>query len=161
MCLQKIGLFPHGFEGPNSNQYPHNANHHEQNSSPIGNPIKRISVRIPLNRDVCGGEFADHYGAFIVLCFFAVGIVLELLAIAVFFNKGNSRLGWILDALSLFFWILGGLISPMGRLPWDWWRTPKGCQDSSEHHQSFQHNSAIVPMGAELVNSKLGHYRGF
>jgi HipA-like protein len=45
---------------------------------------REIIVRsIPLNRDVCGGEFADHYGAFIALGLFTVGIVLELIAVTV------------------------------------------------------------------------------
>jgi hypothetical protein len=29
---------------------------------------------------------------------------------------------------SLIFWLLGAVTPMVGRLPWDWWKTPQGCQ---------------------------------
>jgi hypothetical protein len=97
----------------------------------IGPPIEGVAFRIALNRDVCGGEFADNYGFFIVLGGFAVTVILELFAIAILFDKGKSRLGWSLAVGSLAFWIVAGLTPMIGRLPWDWNRTYE-CQEHSE-----------------------------
>ncbi len=112
---------------------------------PIRQPIKFVSSRSPLNRDVCGGEFADRYGGFFLFGGFAIGIIFELIALTILFNNRKSRCGWILAAISLFFWIMTAAIVPIGRLPWDWWKTPKGCQDDGQYYQTFQHNPAIVP----------------
>jgi len=114
-------------------------------ADPKGYPVREVSFRIALNRDVCGGEFADRYGAFIVLSFFAVGIAFELFAIAVFFNKGNGWLVWTLTVASLVLLLVAGITPMIGRLPWDWFKTPTGCKEDSEYRQSFQHNLASVP----------------
>ena len=100
-------------ESAPTNENTNNADYNQHNSSPIGKPVVWIT---PLNRDVCGGKFADRYGLFIVLCMFAIGIILELIALAILFDDGNRRLGWGIAAGSLLFWIVAGFTPMIGRL---------------------------------------------
>ncbi|MGB7549222.1 MAG: hypothetical protein WBM14_15895, partial [Terracidiphilus sp.] len=140
--LERLALYVQHRKDANSDSTE--SNYRQSEANPEGYPVREIAFRIALNRDVCGGEFADRYGAFIVLGFFAVGIILELVAIAFLFNKYKSRLIWVLAGISLFFWLLGGLTPMIGRLPWDWWKIPQGCQEHSEYRQTFQHDGGNV-----------------
>jgi hypothetical protein len=110
----------------------------ESDTKSVGQPIEVVSRRTPINRDVCGGKFADQYGGFFVFGGFAIAIVLEFFAAAILLNNHKRRLGWLLAGISLLFWLLAGLTVPLGRLPWDWWRT-YSCQQSSEYRKPFQH----------------------
>jgi len=134
-------LFPNGNQGSDSNYY-------KQEIANIGNPVESVSFWIPINRDVCGGKFADLYGGWFLYGGFAIAIVLECLAVAILFDDCNRRLGWVLAGISLLFWVLAGLTPPIGRLPWDWFKTPAGCHDESEYRQIFQHDAVNVSDGA-------------
>jgi hypothetical protein len=71
-----------------------------------------------LNRDVRGGEFAYKYGIFFVLYCFAIGIILELIAVTVLSDyKRDFGLGGLLLFSSLFGGIANGLISMVRCLP--------------------------------------------
>jgi hypothetical protein len=131
-----LGSFLSGF-GLNNEPPQSHARYNQQGyATPIRQPIEPVALRIALNRDVCGGEFADRYGAFIVLGLFAVGIILEFLSLAILSTKRNRWLGWGLAIGSLIFWIVAGLTPMIGRLPWDWGRT-YNCQQQTEYRQTF------------------------
>jgi len=148
--LQFLGMFPHALSlYPNSNQGS-DSDPNKQEVTRVGNPIKAVSFWTPINRDVCGGKFADLYGGWFLYSGFAIAIVLEGFAVAILSDDRNHRrrLGWILAGISLLFWILAALTPPIGRLPWDWFKTPAGCHDDSEYRQSFQHDAVNVSDGA-------------
>jgi IS1 family transposase len=144
-----IGLFQSGFSGslcsdnaPASDKHAPSSYASEQNGECIGYPIRNVAFRIALNRDVCGGEFADSYGAFFVFCCFAIGIILELFAAAILFNKRDSWFGWSIAIVSGLFWIVAAVTPVIGRLPWDWGRS-YDCKQNSDDNQP-QHDAKIV-----------------
>jgi IS1 family transposase len=163
---QDVCLFEGSFGGPfggydasaSDKDAPY-ANANKQKAEYVGYPIKDVAVRIALNRDVCGGEFADRYGAFFVFGGFAVGIILEAVAITILFNKRNRWFGWSLSAASGFFWLVSAITPMVGRLPWDWWRH-YNCEENSEQRQIFQHNAENVPQ-KPLDFSELLHYSNY
>ena len=129
-CQRCIGSLLCGFDAPKSNQDSTSASYGEKHPRSESDPVKEIPVSVPLNRDVCGWYYADRYGAILVLSCFAIGIILECFAITILFEK-RRWLGWSLAAISLFFWLVAGQTVPIGRLPWDWWKTPKGCKENT------------------------------
>lgn len=83
-CLAgNFGLFLNSFQRIDADSHPSDTNDDKQNTANIGNPIEYVAFSIPLNRDVCGDEFADRYGAFFVFGFFTVGIVLDCFAVTI------------------------------------------------------------------------------
>jgi hypothetical protein len=61
----------------------------------------------------------------------------------------GSRRGWIwLLVLGIAFANMALLTDCIGYLPWNWFKTPSGCQDNSEYRQTFQHDGENVPQKA-------------
>jgi hypothetical protein len=136
--LSSVGLNAKPLQRMPTNKDAAKSYPHQQKASAVGDPVRYIAVGISLNRDVCGGQFADRYGAFFVFGGLAVGIIFELIALTILWDKRNSRVGWSIAFISLIFWIVAGVTPMVGRLPWDWWKT-YDCQQQTKYSQTIQH----------------------
>jgi IS1 family transposase len=157
---QMRGLSSHAkglaLDGPKRAISEANAKHSsdsQQDAEAPSYPIRQVSLRIPLNRDVCGGEFADRYGSFFVLGWFAIGIIFEGIAFTVLLKNGRSKRGWFFAGIAFCGWFLGGITPMIGRLPWDWGKH-YDCTENNERENL--HSGRIVPRKCLTSNSYWG-----